>query len=78
MLTINGSRLLVVFGGDVWELQDTIHDWHLIRHGVNVSMAKLITGWVENVPVEETFVQFQGRLKKMDNERAVLDVSKSK
>ena len=62
MLKINGNRLLVTFGGDVWELRETIKDWHLIRHGVTISMPKLI---------EETFAQFQERLKKLDKEREV-------
>ena len=63
MLTLNGNRLLVTYGGDVWELEETIYDWHLIRHGVTISMPKLITGWVGQVPIEETFAQFQARLK---------------
>ena len=73
MLTINGERLVVVFGGDVWELQETIYDWHLIRHGVTISMPKSITGWVGQVPIEETFAQFRARLKAMDKEIAVKD-----
>ena len=62
MLKLNGTRLLVTFGGDVWELEETTHDWHLIRHGVTISMTKLI---------EETFAQFQERLRKIDREREV-------
>ena len=73
MLTLNGERLVVVFGGDVWELEETIHDWHLIRPGVTISMTKLITGWVGQVPVEETLAQFRARLKAMDKEIAVKD-----
>ena len=69
MLTLNGGRLVVVFGGDVWELEETTHDWHLIRHAVSISMPKLMTGWVGQVPIEETFAQFQARLNKLDKER---------
>ena len=71
MLTLNGNRFVVLFGGDAWELEETIHDWHLIRHGVTVSMPKLITGWVGQVPVEETFAQFRARLSVLDKEREV-------
>ena len=66
MLELNGERFVVVFGGDVWELQETVNDWHLIRHGVNISMPKLINGWVGQVPVEETFADFKTRLELMD------------
>ena len=69
MLELNGERLVVVFGGDVWELKETINDWHLIRHGVTISMPKLMTGWVGQVPIEETFAQFKERLIKLDKER---------
>ena len=69
MLELNGERLVVVFGGDVWELKETINDWHLIRHGVTISMPKLMTGWVGQAAIEETFAQFQGRLVKLDKER---------
>ena len=66
---LNGERFVVVFGGDVWELEETINDWHLVRHGVTLSMPKLMTGWVGQVPIEETFAQFQARLNKLDKER---------
>ena len=69
MLTLNGNRLLVTFGGDAWELEETIHDWHLIRHGVTISMPKLINGGPGQVPIEETFARFQERLTKLDKER---------
>ena len=71
MLELNGERFVVVFGGDAceWELEETINDWHLIRHGVNVSMPKLINGWVGQAPIEETFAQFKERLIKLDKER---------
>ena len=69
MLKLNGNRLLVTFGWDVWELQETINDWHLIRHGVTISMPKLITGWIGQSPIEETFAQFKERLIKLDKER---------
>ena len=69
MLTLNGKRLLVCFAGDVWELEETTHDWHLIRHGVTISMPKLMTGWVGQVPIEEPFAQFKERLIKLDKER---------
>ena len=60
MLELNGERLVVVFGGDAWEVEETTHDWHLIRHAVTISMPKLI---------EETFAQFQARLVYLDIER---------
>ena len=76
MLTLNGQRLLVTYGGDVWELEENDkYDWHLIRGTqmyksyVTVSMPKLITGWVGQVPIEETFAQFKKRLIKLDKER---------
>ena len=69
MLELNGERLVVLFAGDTWELQETIHDWHLIRHAVTISMPKLMTGWVGQVPIEETFAQFKERLIKLDKER---------
>ena len=72
MLTLNGERLVVVFGGDAWELEETINDWHLIRHGVTISMPKLITGWIGQAPAEETFAQFQARLGYLDRERDAL------
>ena len=71
MLTLNGERLVVVFGGDAWELEEGVNDWHLIRHGVTISMPKLITGWVGQAPIEETFAQFKERLIKLDKEREV-------
>ena len=73
MLTLNGKRLLVCFGGDAWELEETNYDWHLIRHAVTVSMPKLITGWVGQAPVEENFAHFQARLSTMDRDREVKD-----
>lgn len=69
MLELNGERFVVVFGGDAWELEETTHDWHLIRHGVTISMPKLMTGWVGQAAIEETFAQFQWRLVKLDKER---------
>ena len=71
MLTLNGTRLLVTFGGDAWELQETINDWHLIRHGVTISMPKLITGRIGQARIEETYAQFQDRLRQIDREREV-------
>lgn len=68
---LNGHRFVVTFRGDAWELQETIHDWYLIRHGVNVSMPKLITGWIGQSPIEETFAQFQARLSDLDRDLEV-------
>ena len=74
MLTLNGKRLIVVFGGDAWELEETIHDWHLIRHGVTISMPKLITGWIGQSPIEETLAQFRARLRKLDTPTTLASV----
>lgn len=51
---LNGRRLLMGWNGDVWEVEENDkNDWHLIRHGISVSMPKL---------GEETFAQLVYRL----------------
>ena len=62
---LNGKRLIVVYGGNAWELVgDELYDWHLIRAACTISMPKLHG---------ETFAQFQSRLAKMDAELLLND-----
>ncbi len=75
MLQLNAKRLILMYAGDAWEVEETLNDWHLIRHACTISFPKLITGWVGQVPVEETFAKFQERLKRMDKEREDNDES---
>ncbi len=67
MLQLNGERLIVVYGGDAWEIENSTYDWHLIRHAITISMPK--------TRQLETFAEFQERLKRMDKEREDTDES---
>ena len=51
---LNGKRRVMIYEGDVREVEECDKfDWHLIRHGVSVSMSKT---------EGETFVQFCNRM----------------
>jgi len=70
---LNGKRLTVKYGGDVWEVEERDpYNWHLIRHGITISMPKLIESGNGKAPEYtwqvETFAQFKTRLAKMDAE----------
>ncbi len=65
MLQPNGERLIVVYAGDAWELEEgDPHNWHLIRHGITISMPKL----VDLDFITETYADFKNRLAVMSDE----------
>ena len=63
---LNGERYVVQYAGDIWELEKDKYNWHLIRHGVTISLLKL---------AQETLFEFEARLAKMDAELLLNDAN---
>ncbi len=65
MLTLNGGRLVLMYAVDAWEVEERDpNNWHLIRHGITISMPKL----VDLDFITETYADFKNRLAVMSDE----------